>query len=84
MAVTWSWNSPSLRRQGRVVNLVDITHFHEVVARTQGAQLVLAPVQGEVRNRLGVGAGDGAPGLDVGQVARPRRSLLSPPSGPRP
>ena len=75
---------PQLRRQCRIVNLIDITHFDEVVARTQGAQLVLAPVQGEVRDQLGVGAGDGAPGLDVGQVRRPRRSLLSPPSGSRP
>ena len=28
---------PQLRRQGRIVNLVDITYFDKMVARTQGA-----------------------------------------------
>ena len=53
-----------------------------MVARTQGAQLVLAPVQGEVRDRLGVGAVDGAPGLDVGQVPGLAKAFFHRPAGP--
>ena len=53
-----------------------------MVARTQGAQLVLAAVQGEVRHHLGVGAGDGAPGLDVGQVGGLAEAFFHRPAGP--
>ena len=55
--------------QGRIENFIDITHFDEVVAGTQGAQLVLAPVHGKIGDQVGVSPVDPPSGLDVGEVS---------------
>ena len=49
--------------------------------RTQGAQLVLAPVQGEVGDQVRVGPVDASPGLDVLQVRGLAEAVFHGPGG---
>src|SRR5690606_10502028 len=53
-----------------VVDLVDVADLDEVVARADGAQLVAAALDGALADVVRFGAGQGAAGLDVVEVAR--------------
>src|SRR5439155_15532498 len=69
------------RRDGLVVHLVDDLHLHEVVAGAERAELAHAALDGLARDGLGVGAGNGAGGLDGLEILA--RAVAAPDRPPR-
>ncbi len=73
---------PQGRGQLLIENLQDVAHFDEVVAGAERAQLVLAPVHGELADPLRVGPVNLAVGLDVVQVLLTAEAVFHRPAGP--
>ena len=70
MIVTVPSSSPNARAAGRVVDLVDVLHLGEVVARAQRAELIGAARESVVRHLRRVGSLEAAVLLERLEVAR--------------
>ena len=66
----------------RIINRFHVAHFHKMIARSQGPQLVLPPFQGPVGNEVRPGPFEAPSLLDMLQILGRSIALPNGPLGP--
>ena len=66
----------------RIINRFHVAHFHKMIARSQGPQLVLPPLQGPVGNEVRPSAFEAPSFFDMLQILGGSISLPNGPAGP--